>query len=107
MTDLQELMAMPECWRTEAKHDVECGFHSAGAARRICADELETILHSPAFADMAANARRYEWLMVAERMHSGNDDIRKVYQHIDENGGRYDDKQSWDAAIDAAASGGG
>jgi hypothetical protein len=66
MTDLQELMALPEIWRTNAEHDLACGFHSSAAAYRLCATELETFLRSPAFAEMAAVYEAWKAAPVAE-----------------------------------------
>jgi hypothetical protein len=57
MTDLQELMALLEKWRLQSDP-----YH------RKCADELETILRSPAFAEMALDRARLDYI---ERTFSG------------------------------------
>jgi len=97
MTDLQELMALLEKWRADARNSSLGGFPQAAAMTANHADELETILRSPAFAEMARDKARLDSGRIV--IHSRDEFGEPCStEHIGIN---------MRAAIDAAASGGG
>jgi hypothetical protein len=128
MTDLQELMALSELaaqgewmlatscsWRrvltqdgrpvivpttqrSDNHPDMECGPDYVNAELSIAAVNY---LRSPAFAKMAANARRYEWLRKSGMEIAWNAQVSYSPGYME------NDAEAMDAAIDAAASGGG
>lgn len=100
MTDLQELMALADKLDADGLNsEAECLYCAVSIATKYSA------LRSPAFAEMQANARRYEWLRSKA--------TQKTAYDVFGDGGHWtvgvhsnDNRLTLDAAIDAAASGG-